>query len=192
MDNNNRRTKMFYADIERKQLGRGAQGPTGAQLPPATDRTLEGLSSKGRPTNEQPNIAEEVSNTSYIGRPIQKAELSIEAYTHPLPKEQKDQYKWSVTLLDLGGEVRVVQKRGFPEHYAARQLHKDNAHRIISQLTEIRHGNLVAAIETFTEGSNFYIIVEKMLLSLIQIVRSPPIPSAEEIGVIMGQVCWQL
>ncbi|PTB40397.1 hypothetical protein M441DRAFT_38171 [Trichoderma asperellum CBS 433.97] len=194
MYNNNRRTKMFYADIERKQLGRGVQAPTGAQLSPVNDRTLEGLSTRGVrwPTNEPLDIVEERSNASSTDRPLQKAETiaepSEETFKHPLPKAHKDQYKGSVTLLDLGGEVRVVQKRGLSELYAARQLHKDNVHGIISQLNDIRHENLVAAIETFTEGSNSYIVIDKMLLSLHQVVRSPPIPSAEEIGVIMGQI----
>lgn len=186
MSKNNRRTHMFYADIEHKRLDGGVQGPTSVQLSPAHDRTLEGVSSRGvrGHTNEKkvPHVKRRTTKNAEI---IPELE---ETYTYPLPKTDKDQYNGTVTLLDLGGEVRVVQKRGLSGHYAVRQLHKENAHRIISQLTEIRHKNLVAAIETFTEGNNIYIIVDKMLLSLIQIVLSPPIPSAEEIGVIMGQV----
>ncbi|KAK0761660.1 hypothetical protein N5P37_005642 [Trichoderma harzianum] len=95
----------------------------------------------------------------------------------------KEQYKGNITLLDLGGEVNVVRKKGSSEYFTARRLNKDKINNL-----ELRHENLITAIELFTEGNIVYAVAENMFLSLSQIVKSPPFPTADEIGIIMGQV----
>ena len=51
-----------------------------------------------------------------------------------------------------------------------------------------RHDNIVAVLETFRFGGSFYVILERMGISLLQIVASPPYPGEQELAAISGQV----
>lgn len=180
-NNTARHTRLF---ISRQELSGGtAQRPIVQQAPSANERLMLNRNLKAS------SYANESSRTlKTILLPIDE-----QPKNHSLINREgryRDLDNGKLTLLDLGGEVTLIRKKGLPEYYAARQLHKDKANGILSQLAKIRHENILAAIETFTEGKNIYMVVDKILLSLIQIVRSPPTPNAREIGTIMGQV-WR-
>lgn len=52
----------------------------------------------------------------------------------------------------------------------------------------IRHDNFVTALESFSFEEFFYVILERMNISLVQIVASPPYLGEQELTVILGQV----
>lgn len=181
MSNNDKRaTQMFISRQE--LLGKGTRRPINRPLLPINEGIPQSLKRAG----QHPNPDAKIARTN--------PKPSEETLKRPFPIHQgesyKLQYKGNITLLDLGGEVNVVRKKGFLEYFTARRLYKDNAGDVLIQLTEMRHENLVAAIEVFTEGDNVYIVADKMLLSLMQIVKSPLTPRDDQIGTIMGQV-WQ-
>lgn len=175
-----RHTRLF---ISRQEISGGtAQRPNAQQAPSANERLM---------LNRNLNAS---SYTDKSSKTLKTILLPIDEQPDHSLINGKGRYrnlgKGKLTLLDLGEEVTLIKKEGIPEYYAARQLHKDNAIEILFQLANIRHENILTAIETFTEGENIYMVVDKVLLSLVQIVRSPPTPNAREIGTIMGQV-WR-
>lgn len=181
MSNNDKRaTQMFISRQE--LLGKGARQLINRSLPTIDEGIPQNLKRVKQHNNRFTKIAR--TNTK------QPEEIFKGLFSSDQGEPYKDQYKGNITLLDLGGEVNIVRKKGSSEYFTARRLYKDNADNILTQLNEMRHESLIAAIEVFTEGDNVYIVADKMLLSLTQIVKSPPFPSAEEIGIIMGQV-WR-
>lgn len=52
----------------------------------------------------------------------------------------------------------------------------------------IRHDHIVTVLETFRFEGSFYVVLERMAISLVQIVASPPYPGKQELAAILGQV----
>ena len=58
----------------------------------------------------------------------------------------------------------------------------------LRMINSIRHDHIVTALETFRFEGSFYVILEHMDISLVQIVASPPYPGELELAAILGQV----
>ncbi len=65
---------------------------------------------------------------------------------------------------------------------------KSFSHEKLYMLHHIRHDNFVAVLESFNFEGSFYVILERMNISLVQIVASPPYPGEQELAAILGQV----
>ncbi len=55
-------------------------------------------------------------------------------------------------------------------------------------LHHIRHDNFVAVLESFSFEGFFYVILERMNISLVQIVASPPYPDEQELAAILERI----
>jgi hypothetical protein len=55
-------------------------------------------------------------------------------------------------------------------------------------IRSVRHDKIVTVLETFRFEDAFYVILERMSISLTQIVASPPYPGEQELVAIAGQV----
>ncbi|KAL7940558.1 kinase-like domain-containing protein [Trichoderma barbatum] len=174
----NRATQMF---ISSQELRKGAERqPNNGSLPPIDEDIPQSLKRRRQDNNRIAKVAR--IDTKRPGQTLKRL------FPYNQGELYQDQYKGQITLLDLDGEVNIVQRKGSSEYFTARRLHTENANNLLFQLNEMRHENLIATIEVFTEGDTIYIVADNMPLSLKQIVLSPPIPTAKEIGTIMGQV----
>jgi hypothetical protein len=59
----------------------------------------------------------------------------------------------------------------------------------VQMLQQIRHENFVAFWELYRFQGCSYVILQHVLISLTQIVLSPPYPSERQLAAILGQVC---
>ncbi|KAL9062304.1 MAG: hypothetical protein Q9161_009822 [Pseudevernia consocians] len=71
-----------------------------------------------------------------------------------------------------------------PQRLQDRQVLKKNA----AKRKSIRHDHIVTVLETFRFEGSFYVVLERMAISLVQIVASPPYPGKQELAAILGQV----
>ena len=51
-----------------------------------------------------------------------------------------------------------------------------------------RHDYIVTVLETFRFEGSFYVVLERIDISLVQIVASPPYLGEQELAAILGQV----
>ncbi len=58
----------------------------------------------------------------------------------------------------------------------------------LEMIHSIRHDHIVSVLETFRFEGSFYVVLERMAISLVQIVASPPYPGEQELAAILGQV----
>lgn len=58
----------------------------------------------------------------------------------------------------------------------------------LEMIHSIRHDNIVTVLETFRHEGSFHIVLERIHISLVQIVASPPYPGEQELAAILGQV----
>ena len=88
--------------------------------------------------------------------------------------------------LDLNGPVTVAQgKTGL---VAVRTFTVAGAEKALYMHGQVRHSNIVEAIEAFTTETSFYIVLEYMPISLYQIVESAKYPTESELAAILRQV----
>ncbi|KAL2056557.1 hypothetical protein ABVK25_002951 [Lepraria finkii] len=58
----------------------------------------------------------------------------------------------------------------------------------LRMIHSIRHDHIVTVLETFRFEGSLYVVFERMAISLVQIVASPPYPTEGELAAIVGQV----
>ena len=58
----------------------------------------------------------------------------------------------------------------------------------LEMIHDIRHDNIVTVLETFRHEGSFHVVLERIPISLVQIVASPPYPGEQELAAILGQV----
>ncbi len=87
--------------------------------------------------------------------------------------------RW-VTVADRRESVR---KRVVVKSFSGQDSYDD-----LRMLYHIRHGNFVTVLESFRFEGSFYVILERLPISLVQVVASPPYPGEQELAAIMGQV----
>lgn len=90
--------------------------------------------------------------------------------------------------VELGGAVEVaspvelVHVRAFSTEESAKTLHL---------FRQLRHQNIVTALEAFTTDNGLYIVLEHMPVSLERIVRSPAYLDERQLAAILGQVSFR-
>ena len=52
----------------------------------------------------------------------------------------------------------------------------------------IRYYHIITVLKTFRFEDSFYVVLERMAISLMQIVASPPYSGEQELVIILGQV----
>lgn len=91
--------------------------------------------------------------------------------------------------LDLGGPVEVALRKAPPVGLVhVRAFSKPAAEKTLHAFRQIRHRNIVTALEAFTTNDGLYVVLEYMAVSLDHIVRSPAYPDERQLAAILGQV----
>lgn len=80
----------------------------------------------------------------------------------------------------IGGRRKCVVVKSF--------LAGEHSQQQLEMIHGIRHDNIVTVLETFRHEGSFHVILERIPISLVQIVASPPYPREQELAAILGQV----
>jgi serine/threonine protein kinase len=56
----------------------------------------------------------------------------------------------------------------------------------LKMIHSIRHNHIVSVLEIFRFENSFYVVLERMTISLVQIVASSPYPNEQELVAILG------
>ena len=101
-------------------------------------------------------------------------------------------YKAILSLLDMGDKVIVASERAAPmSRVGVRRFPRGNQDtETLSRLREVRHANIVAALEAFQGQKILYIVFEDMHMPLDHVIRCPRRRTSDEVGTIVGQV-WE-
>ncbi len=108
-------------------------------------------------------------------------------------KGMKNESPWKsykkVFQLKLDRFITVaVRKEPLRKRVVVKSFSGPDSHEKLHMLHHIRHDNFVAVLESFSFEESFYVILERMDISLVQIVASPPYPGEQELAAILGQV----
>lgn len=93
------------------------------------------------------------------------------------------QLKYSNFVI-VAARKRAPRKRVVVKSFAAGSDSQEELQIIHS----LRHDHIVTVLETFRFEGSFYVVLERMAISLVQIVASPPYPGEQELAAILGQV----
>ncbi|KAG9249630.1 uncharacterized protein F5Z01DRAFT_472174 [Emericellopsis atlantica] len=99
-------------------------------------------------------------------------------------------YKAILSLLDMGDKVIVASERAAPmSRVGVRRFPRGNQDtETLSRLREVRHANIVAALEAFQGQKILYIVFEDMHMPLDHVIRCPRRRTSDEVGTIVGQI----
>ncbi|MCJ1473170.1 hypothetical protein MMC13_001821 [Lambiella insularis] len=67
-------------------------------------------------------------------------------------------------------------------------VRKGGRRKCVVMIHGIRHDNIVTVLETFRHEGSFHVVLERIPISLVQIVASPPYPGEQELAAILGQI----
>ncbi len=108
-------------------------------------------------------------------------------------KEMKNESPWKsyrkIFQLKLDRFITVaVRREPLRKRVVVKSFSGSDSHEKLHMLHHIRHDNFVAVLESFSFEESFYVILERMNISLVQIVASPSYPGEQELATILGQV----
>ncbi len=114
----------------------------------------------------------------------------IRAYHYEGMKDESPwESYWKIFQLKFDRFVTVaVRKEPFRERVVVKSFSGPDSQEELRMIHNTRHDNIVAVLETFRFDGSFYVILERMGISLLQIVASPPYPGEQELAAISGQV----
>lgn len=84
----------------------------------------------------------------------------------------------------IAARKRAPWKRIVVKSFAAGSDSQEELQMIYS----LRYNHIITVLETFRFEGLFYIVLERIAISLVQIVASPPYPGEQELAAILGQV----
>ena len=94
--------------------------------------------------------------------------------------------------VELGGTVEVAARKASPvELVHVRAFSTEAPAKKLHLFRQLRHQNIVTAVEAFTTDNGLYIFLEHMPVSLERIVRSPAYPDERQLAAILGQVSFR-
>jgi hypothetical protein len=107
--------------------------------------------------------------------------------------EIKKESPWGIYTkiynLKLDCWVTVAAAKGpSRKRVAVKSFSEPDSYQKVRMLYQIRHDNFVTVLESFSFEETFYVVLERMAITLDQIVVSPPYPSEQELAAILGQV----
>ncbi len=108
-------------------------------------------------------------------------------------KKMKNESSWKsykkIFQLKLDRFITVaVRKELLRKRVVVKSFSGSDSHEKLHMLHHIRHDNFVAVLESFSFEKFFYVILERMNISLVQIVASSFYPDEQELTVILGQI----
>ncbi len=108
-------------------------------------------------------------------------------------KEMKNESSWKsyrkVFQLKLDRFITVAVRREFlRKRVVVKSFSGPDSHEKLHMLHHIRHDNFVAVLESFSFEEFFYVILERMNISLVQIVASSSYLDEQELAAILEQI----
>ena len=109
-------------------------------------------------------------------------------------REMKDESSWDsyskVFQLKFNNFVHVAaRKRSSRKCVLVKSFATISNFQVeLKMIHNIRHDHIVSVLKIFRFESSFYVVLERMIISLVQIVASPPYLDEQELIVILGQV----
>ncbi len=114
--------------------------------------------------------------------------LEIREYKGMKNKSSWKSYK-KIFQLKLDHFITVaVQKESLRKRVIVKSFSKSDSHEKLHMLHHIRHDNFVVVLESFSFKKFFYVILERMNISLVQIVASSLYFDEQELTVILEQI----
>ena len=99
------------------------------------------------------------------------------------------EHYWKIFQLKFDRFVTVaVQKEPLRKCVIVKSFSESDCQEELRMIHSIRHNHIVTVLETFRFEDSFYVVLERMAISLVQIVASPPYPGEQELAAILGQV----
>ena len=96
---------------------------------------------------------------------------------------------WKIFQLKFNRFVTVaVPKEPLRKYVIVKRFSESDSQEELRMIHSIRHDHIVTVLETFRFEGSFYVVLERMAISLVQIVASPPYPGEQELAAILGQV----
>ena len=96
---------------------------------------------------------------------------------------------WKIFQLKFDRFVTVaVRKEPLRKCVIVKRFSEPDSQEELRMIHSIRHDHIVTVLETFRFEGSFYVVLERMATSLVQIVASPPYPGEQELAAILGQV----
>ncbi len=108
-------------------------------------------------------------------------------------KKMKNESSWKsykkIFQLKLDRFITVVvQKELLHKHVIMKSFLKSDSHEKLHMLHHIQHDNFVVVLESFSFEKFFYVILEHMNISLVQIIASSLYFDEQELTVILKQI----
>ena len=120
---------------------------------------------------------------------LKKPGISI--YDHGVKDGSPWESYWKIFQLKFDSFVTVaVQKEPLRKRVVVKRLSGPEIKEQLQMVRSIRHNKIVNVLETFRFEGTFYVVLERMSISLTQVVASPPYPGEQELAAIAGQVYW--
>jgi len=108
-------------------------------------------------------------------------------------KKMKNESSWKsyrkIFQLKLNRFITVVvQRESFRKCVIMKSFSKSDSHKKLHMLHHIQHDNFIVVLESFSFKRFFYVILEHMNISLVQIVASSFYFNEQELTVILEQI----
>ena len=82
----------------------------------------------------------------------------------------------------------AVRKEALRKCVILKRFSESDSQEELRMIHSIRHDHIVTVLETFRFEGSFYVVLERMIISLVQIVASPPYPDEQKLIVILSQI----
>ena len=91
--------------------------------------------------------------------------------------------------VELAGSVAVAVRKSSPaELVHIRTFAKVEGEKALYMFKHLQHQNIVTALDAFATDDGLYVVLERMPVSLEQVVASPAYPNEHQLAAIIGQV----
>ena len=99
------------------------------------------------------------------------------------------EHYWKIFQLKFDRFVTVaVQKEPLRKCVIVKRFSESDCQEGLRIIYNIRHNHIITVFKTFRFEGSFYVVLERIAISLVQIVASPPYPGEQELAAILGQV----
>lgn len=96
---------------------------------------------------------------------------------------------WKIFQLKFDRFVTVaVRKEPLRKCVIVKRFSEPDSQEELRMIHSIRHNHIVTVLKTFRFEGSFYVVLERMTISLVQIVVSPPYPGEQKLAAILGQI----
>lgn len=179
-----RATRLYVSNQEMLAKAAPDLPPKPSPAKPSRDNRLRLPAKLSKTDLTEKKAVSHTSNTRNAGRESEDANLPLQSGS---PWRR---YREILALLDLGDKVVVACERNTNAKCVIirRYPRDDKEKERLSWFRNLRHANVVSVLQLFAGNKILYVVLEPMKLPIDHLIRCLWQLSAEEVGVIMGQV----